>query len=129
MAAKGTGKVPKVRNAGQWTEAKYWGSIRSALRRAFRYWGPITNCKNESRRAYTGEGKRQKWEYQCAHCSEWFAGKDTQVDHIIPVGTLQCSADLKGFIERLTPEDGFQLLCKDCHKMKTDEENAARRRK
>jgi len=122
-------RVPKISNAGTQSEAAYWGSIRSALRRAFRYWKPIVNCKNDARRPYTGEGKRQKWEYQCLECSEWFAGKEVQVDHIIPVGTLQCSADLRGFIERLTPEDGFQLLCIECHKVKTNEENAAKRAK
>lgn len=130
MAARGVGtRVPKTRNAGTQSEAAYWGSIRSALRRAFRFWKPIVNCKTEARRAYQGKGKRQKWEYQCNYCEEWFAGKETQVDHIIPVGTLQCGDDLKGFLERLTPEEGFQVLCLECHKIKTDAENEARRKK
>ena len=122
-------RVPKTRNAQTQTEAAYWGSIRSALRRAFRYWKPIVNCKTSSRRPSQSENKRQKWEYQCNHCTEWFADKETQVDHITPVGTLKCSDDLKGFIERLTPEEGFQLLCKECHAVKTKRENEERRNK
>ena len=121
-------RVPKTRNAETWTEAKYWGMLRSALRRAFRYWKPITDCKIESRRPNEGDNKRQKWEYQCNHCDDWFADKEVQVDHIIPVGSLRSSDDLKGFIERLTPEEGFQTLCKPCHKIKTDAENEARKK-
>lgn len=121
--------VSKHRNNGTWSEAKYWGSVRSILRRGFRYWGPISECKKEARRVYIGEGKRQKWEYQCNHCSEWFPDKECQVDHIEPVGSLKSGEDLKGFLERLTPESGFQLLCKGCHKIKTNAENATRRGK
>ena len=121
--------VSKHRNNGQWSEAKYWGSIRSALRRAFRFWGPATVCKTAARRPYTGGGRRQKWEYKCNHCKEFFPDKECQIDHIIPVGTLQCGDDLKSFLERLTPEEGFQNLCKPCHKIKTDAENKARKNK
>jgi 5-methylcytosine-specific restriction endonuclease McrA len=114
--------VPKTRNAGTWTEAQYWSAVRSALRKGFRYWKPITQCKMQSRRAYKGPNKRQKWEYQCNHCKKWFMEKDIQIDHIIPVGTLTRSEDLPGFLRRLTVEDGFQTLCKPCHQIKTNEE-------
>jgi len=44
-----------------------------------------------------------------------------QVDHIIPAGT-----SLKGwdeFIDKLfIGEDGMQILCKPCHKVKTKKE-------
>jgi len=114
--------VQKTRNGGTQTESAYWGSVRSGLRRAFRYWKPITAAKLEARRTYTGSNKRQKWEYQCAVCNQWFKGSDTQVDHIIPCGSLKSSEDLAGFLERLTPESGFQVLCKPCHKIKTTKE-------
>jgi len=87
------------------------------------WWKPASQAKVAARRKYEGENRRQKWEYQCAHCKEWFAGKLIQVDHKIPVGSLKCGADLEGFLERLTPETGFQMLCKDkCHQAKTNEE-------
>lgn len=112
----------KTRNAGTLTESAYWSMIRSILRKGTRYWKPILNAKLDARRKYKGTNKRQKWEYQCNICKKWFMEKETQIDHIIPVGSLKCSDDLKGFIERLTPEEGFQLLCKSCHKIKTNEE-------
>jgi len=113
-------RVPKTRNAGTMTEAAYFGFIRSSLRRAFRFWKPITKCKNDARRPV--KKGRQKWEYQCNACKGWFKGSETQVDHIIPIGTLKCYNDLPGFVERLTAEDGYQLLCKGCHQEKTNAE-------
>jgi len=113
-------KVEKTRNAGTMTEAGYWGMIRSGLRRTFRYWKPIMAAKADARRSYKGTNKRQKWEYQCAHCSNWFKATEVEVDHITEVGSLKCSEDLEGFIERLTPEEGFQVLCKACHQIKTN---------
>jgi len=115
-------RVEKTRNKGTMSEAAYWGSVRSALRRHFRYWKPATHCKQEAKRPYKGPNKRQKFEYQCNHCEEWFMDKEVQIDHITPVGSLKCGDDLKEFLERLTPEDGFQVLCKPCHQIKTNSE-------
>ncbi len=109
----------KPRNNGEWSEARYWQQVRSSLRNGFRYWKPIIQCKNNSRRQYKGPNKRQKWEYQCNHCKKWFKGKDIQVDHILPVGSLKSNGDIIGFLKRLTVEEGFQTLCKECHKKKT----------
>ena len=116
------------------TEAAYFGMIRSVLRRGFRYWKPIQQCKKESRVAYKGSNKRQKWIYKCAHCHKWYKGKEVQVDHIYPVGTLRSLDDLPDFVENLTAEmrvngvDSYQLLCKPCHKVKTKEESDERKR-
>ncbi len=114
--------VPRTRNAATMTEAGYWGAVRSHLRRGFRYWKPIMKAKMAARRPYKGTNKRQKWESQCAHCKEWFKEKDVQVDHRIPVGSLRCPEDLAGFLERLTAEEGYDVLCKPCHQVKTNEE-------
>ena len=113
---------PKTRNAKTMTEAAYWGMIRSGLRRTFRYWKPIQQCKFENRKAYTGPNKRQKWVYTCEHCLGEFKEKEIQVDHIIPTGSLKCYSDLPGFVERLSSETGYQILCKPCHKEKTKAE-------
>lgn len=110
------------RNAGTWTEARYWQQVRSSLRNGFRYWKPIMECKLSSRRKYVGSNRRQKWEYECAACGGWFMGKEIQVDHVVAVGSLKCSDDLVRFLEALTVEDGFQVLCKECHKEKTNRE-------
>lgn len=113
-------RVPKVRNAGTMTESAFWSFIRSALRQKSRWWKPIILCKTKARRAYKGPNKRQKFEYKCNECGNWFPEKKINVDHIIPAGSLNCSADLPGFVERLFCEvDNLQVLCTSCHDEKT----------
>jgi hypothetical protein len=77
-----------------------------------------------SRRPSQSENKRLKWEYQCAACLEWFAGKDVRRDHIEPCGSLRSMDELAGWLERLTPEDpaAYQVMCEDCHQEKTNKE-------
>lgn len=86
----------------------------------------MQQAKIDSRRKNQSDNKRLKWEFQCNSCKEWFPDKETQVDHIVPVGSLRCSEDLAGFVERLTPEDGFQILCIPCHQQKTNKEREER---
>lgn len=113
-------RVPKTRNSGTMTESAFWSFIRSALRNKSRWWKPITECKQKARRPYTGSNKRQKFEYQCNECKGWYPEKQINVDHIIPAGTLTCSNDLAGFIERLFCEqENLQVLCERCHDTKT----------
>lgn len=109
-------KVPRARASGTMTESAFWSWIRSALRQKSRWWKPISDVKKAARKAYEGKNKRQKYEYQCAKCKEWFPDKQVEVDHIVPAGSLKSSDDLKGFVERLFCEaEGLQVLCKDCH--------------
>ena len=118
-------RVPKTRNSGTMTESAFWSFIRSALRNKSRWWKPITECKQKSRRPYTGPNKRLKFEYQCNECKGWYPEKQINVDHIIPAGTLTCSTDLAGFIERLFCEqENLQVLCERCHDAKTKLERA-----
>ena len=115
--------LEKPRCDGTMTESAFWSFIRSALRNKSRWWKPITTCKQKSKRAYKGPNKRQKFEYQCNKCKEWFADKNIQVDHKIPAGSLNCAQDLPGFVERLFCEvDGLQILCSTCHNIKTQKE-------
>jgi 5-methylcytosine-specific restriction endonuclease McrA len=116
-------RTVKTRNAGTLTESAFWSFIRSALRQKSRWWKPITQCKMNSRRAYKGPLKRQKFEYQCNICKNWFPEKNINVDHIIPAGSLNCANDLPAFVERLFVEvEGLQLLCSTCHDKKTKQE-------
>ena len=113
-------KVERPFNSGQWTRARYFSFIRSALRRASVKWPPIHEARKRARRAYKGPDKRRKWEYQCEKCGRWFDGKGTQVDHIVPAGTLRGYDDLPGFVERLFCEsDRLRVLCLACHKKLT----------
>ncbi len=116
-------RVPKTRNAGTMTESAFWSFIRSGLRQKSRWWKPITECKLKAKRAYKGPNKRQKFEYQCKSCKNWFPEKQINVDHIIPAGSLNCAEDLPGFVERLFCEqDNLQVLCGNCHNIKTQNE-------
>jgi 5-methylcytosine-specific restriction endonuclease McrA len=116
-------RVVKTRNAGTMTESAFWSFIRSALRQKSRWWKPITQTKMNARRPYKGPNKRQKFEYQCAHCEKWFPEKKINVDHICPAGSLNSAQDLPGFVERLFCEsDNLQVLCEKCHDVKTKEE-------
>lgn len=112
--------APKTRNAGTMSESAFWTFIRSALRQKSRWWKPITECKMKSRRPYKGPNKRQKFEYLCNTCKKWFPEKQINVDHIVGAGSLNCSADLAGFVDRLFCEqDNLQVLCETCHNTKT----------
>ena len=105
------------------TEAAFWSFIRSALRQKSRFWKPVTLCKHKSRRPYHGPNTRQKFEYQCNDCKNWFPEKHINVDHIIPAGSLNCLNDLPGFVERLFCEiDALQVMCEKCHDTKTKNE-------
>lgn len=115
--------TPRERNNGTMTNAMFWSFIRSALRQKSRWWKPITQCKINAKRPYKGPNKRQKFEYQCNKCKQWFPDKEVAVDHKIPVGSLNSGDDLKGFVERLFCEEkDLQVLCTSCHDSKTQNE-------
>jgi 5-methylcytosine-specific restriction endonuclease McrA len=112
--------VPRPRNGGTWTEAKYWGHLRSAIRQAFRWWAP---AKQALAAAKTGSL------YLCAGCQRLYHRKQVEVDHVRPCGRLRSLEDLPGFVGRMTPEDpgAFQVLCESCHQAKTDADRAMSR--
>lgn len=118
-------RVERTRAGGAWTEAKYWGYIRGALRQAFlRY--PVRGAAK--RRQARRQGRHSK--YECEQCGELYDNKDVQVDHITPCGTLRAYDDLPGFVQRLFCEaDGLQVLCTGCHQTKTKQDNKTTRSK
>jgi 5-methylcytosine-specific restriction endonuclease McrA len=115
----------KPRAGGQWTEARWWGFIRSTLRKAWMRYPVRGMVLNQSRQVVTG--KRHRFEYRCAHCYDMFPSKEVQVDHIVPCGSLQ--SDPAGYLNRLfcEPKD-LQVLCKPCHHIKTQQERADARK-
>lgn len=123
-------KTPPFEKYPKWTTARFWTFIRSALRTAWNKYPVKYSVLNNSKRPaeYEWYGARNqklnvKWEYQCNHCKDWFMGKQVSVDHIIPVGTLKDYDDLPDFTRRLfVSEEELQILCKECHDKKTQEE-------
>lgn len=116
-------RVPRTHAGGTWTKSRYFQFIRSALRQAFSRYPVKYQVKDKAKRELKHKKGRQKYEYQCAICSGWFASKDVEVDHILPAGSLKDYEDLPGFVSRMFCEaDGLQVLCRECHKVKTAED-------
>lgn len=64
-------------------------------------------------------------QYECAKCKEWFKSVDVCVDHIekviVPGMMDKYNEDWTTYINRLllVPLEGLQVLCQDCHNIKT----------
>ena len=112
-----TNRVQRTRAGGEWTEAAFWGFLRSGLRNMSRRWPPIARqAKCKARRSYCGPNKRQKWEYECSLCGRWKADKEVAVDHVTACGSLRSFEELATFAERLFCEpDGLRVVCHECH--------------
>jgi len=109
-------RVPRTHAGGAWTRGRFWCFLRSGFRLMSRRWPPRRNALTAARRPYTGPNKRQKWEYQCSLCSEWFNAKQVAVDHINAAGSLRSWEDVRGFLERLFCEqEELRVICDKCH--------------
>lgn len=94
--------------------SKHFSLLRSKLRQIWMWY-------DDSRKEII---KRIK---ACENCGVKITTKNRQVDHKIPAGSLRSLEDLPMFIERLHSPD-LQILCKDCHKRKTNDERRAVRK-
>ena len=125
-----TRRAPRPHNLGTMTKAQVMGRIRSCLRRhLFRYdWLPKKRALEVARR--TARSARAKWEYKCAHCRKWWLRREVEVDHIEPCGSMRDYAEIPWWIENYLCEEveGFQVLCKSCHRKKTARERERRKR-
>ena len=117
-------RVPRTRAGKRWTESRYFGFLRSGLRKmSMRYPVKQDALVLARRDKPKGAAGKHRYEYQCAACNNWFKGTEVSVDHIEPAGSLKSFDDLPGFVERLFCEvDNLQVLCHDCHQDKTNEE-------
>lgn len=114
-------RVPRTRAGGTMTESQYWGFIRSGLRHKSNRWPPKYQVLKAASKPV--KNKRHKTEYKCAACKNWFKQSEVMVDHIKPAGSLRSFEDLPAFVETLFCEpENLQVMCKDCHQKKTNEE-------
>lgn len=110
-------------NVEGWTNSRYWSFIRSGLRRLWTKYPLKYKVLNAAKRRKPHAKGKQKYEYKCAECSGFFAGKNVSVDHVVPAGSLRDYDDLAGFVARLfCTIEGLQVLCFHCHKNKTNAE-------
>ncbi len=88
-------------------------------------WPPKYKAYAKARRNVLTKVGNQKYEYQCALCSNWFKMKEVEVDHIIPCGSLKDFSDLAGFVKRMfCSQEHLRIVCKPCHKAHTKKERA-----
>lgn len=116
-----------------WTDAKFKGWIISLLRRGTMRFPP----RNDALRAAKTEKKinektgRMAQHYECASCHQDFSAKNVAVDHIEPViSPGEGFVDWNTYIERMfCSVDNFQILCSNCHDIKSASEKQQRKTK
>ena len=117
-------------NGGKWTEARYRAFKISALRAYMKRWEPLWDVKTKAKvgRMVNKKTGRLAEHYVCAGCGGFFVARDVQVDHIDPaVDPGDGYQGLDIFSDRLyCEEENLQVLCKPCHKDKTNTERKER---
>ncbi len=92
-----------------------------ALRRATYRW-PYRNIALQNARIERGF-------YKCESCKNGFGPKEVQKDHVEPVIPVTGTKDLNIIVKRmLVKTSGWQILCLNCHSMKTLIENEMRKK-
>lgn len=121
-------------NAGRWTDARFHSFIKSALRAASNRWPPKYETKKKA--------WRERGTYLCAGFNR--SHHKVPVSYVDPAGRRRANVfvdhiepvidPVKGFvswdelISRMFVEaDGLQVLCKECHDLKTAEERSIRK--
>ena len=121
-------------NSGQWTEARMHSFIKGGLRGISVRWPPKILVKKNAwveRGIYLCAGHQR-----AAHKVPVTIKKNSRrvnnisVDHIDPViNPINGFENWDMLIERMFCEvEGLQLLCKDCHSLKTAEERQERKK-
>ena len=124
-------KPLKPYNGGQWTVARYNAFIKSALRNASQRWPPKYETLNNAcvgAKINPKSGRMAK-HYTCNECKKDFPAKDVEVNHIEPVVPISGFDSWDGVIKRMFCEaDKLEVVCKECHKGITKQENQERKR-
>jgi hypothetical protein len=116
------------------SESAFHSFVKSILRKASMRWGPLNRVKAKAR--------VERGFYKCAACAAIVPAtaittlkngkvkrvKNVAIDHIAPVVPLTGFDSWDGVIDRLfCDEEGLQLLCRDCHEIKCQEETSGRK--
>lgn len=131
---RGASKSAKGRDSSgtlQWTEARKHSFIVSVLRAGTRRWPPKYQTLAEAKvgKKINSKTGRLAEHYLCTACCNEFPATGVEVDHIIPVVSSGGFTTWDDYIERMfVDREGFQVLCKACHKIKTLDETNNRRK-
>lgn len=102
------------------TEAQYKAHIVSMLRNGSKYWKPSLEALKRAR--------IRRGVYLCKMCGNTKDNKSMVVDHINPVVPVTGWESFDSFVHNLFCEvDNLQAICKDCHKIKTKNEQDQRK--
>lgn len=110
------------------TESSFMSYIRGGIRRGIWNRHPvkleyikanrerIPNPKPENALRYP-----EVWGGRCALCGELHGEKNLEVDHRTGNHSLRSMDDLRAFVEGMAciTKDDLQLVCRECHKIKT----------
>lgn len=126
-AIKRRDNIPRPYNGGEWTEARMFYFIKSALRGArwpAKYAAVRTAYVEDGINPATG--RRCKL-HRCEDCRGLFPQNGVQADHVVPVVGPEGFQNWDLYIKRLFCEaDGFRILCKACHATVSSKERAGR---
>jgi 5-methylcytosine-specific restriction endonuclease McrA len=94
--------------------------LKNVLRRA--------SYRHSARSEALKKARVERNTYTCASCLKLFPNKEVSVDHKNPVVPITGFSNWDDYIIRLFCEPEFlQVLCDECHSVKSKNENTARR--
>lgn len=106
---------------GQSDEKKMVTMVRGAIRQSW--------MRSPTKLAYLlariepdmDETTRTKWKVKCECCNEYFKQADVEVDHIDGCNSFKTVDDFEAYFRSIlmVTFDGLQILCKECHAVKT----------
>lgn len=114
----------------EWTQSRYESFVKSVLRAGSRKWPPKYKVLNEAKcgKMVNVRSGRLAEHYRCSNCGEPFPSTMVAVDHVEPVVSTSGFTSWDSVISRLfCGVEGLQVLCKECHKVKTKQENEERK--
>lgn len=116
--------------ATAWTDGRLKAFIISVLRSGTRRYPPKYECLNEAKteKKINSKTGRLAQHYRCSMCLGEFPSSGVQVDHITPVVAPETGfTTWDEFISRLfCDKENLQVLCKECHNIKSATEKKAR---
>lgn len=124
-------KMPWETHSHIWkTKSAFMSWLRSGIRKSLWSRSPIKLefiKKNRKMIENPKKGNRNKpniWGAECCICGKDHVLKNIEVDHKVGNHSLKEITDIESFIMGivLVGEDDLQLICKECHKIKTHAE-------
>lgn len=112
--------------------AKYnqFYSILSAIKRCFSR-SPTHREALNNAKCPRKKGPRGGARYRCQRCKKDFGIRQVNVDHVIPIvpiGTLSKDMSWDDLVANIFCDlENLQVLCEKCHKIKSKDENVARK--